>query len=121
MSRSTGEKFERMAETYLQNQGLDVITRNYFCKMGEIDLVCRHQETLVFVEVKYRSTPSHGESVAQVSYSKQRKLIRTAVNYAQVHGLYDKIPMRFDVVAIQPNEEQFEIQWLKNAITADGF
>jgi len=67
-------------------------------------------ETLVFVEVKYRSTQGYGGAQGAITASKQGKLRRTADWYLQQHGLSTS-PCRFDVVAIEGDE----IRWLKNA------
>ena len=58
--KAVGLHYERQAEKYLQQQGLNLILRNYQCKVGEIDLIMRDQKTLVFVEVRYRRSNHYG-------------------------------------------------------------
>ena len=110
-SRQTkGDKEERRACEYLQTQGLKLITENYLCKMGEIDLIMSDQDTLVFVEVRYRENKAFGGAAASITRSKQRKIIRTALFYQQQYA--PKSCMRFDVVAIEGDNQ---LQWFPAA------
>lgn len=94
-----GRSGEALAEEHLRRKGMLVLARNYRCRAGEIDLVARDGDTVVFVEVKERRGRSHGSAVEAVGWSKRRKVARAARMYAAVHGLSDA-PLRFDVVAI---------------------
>ncbi len=127
----TGEKSELRAEQFLRQQGLTLVTRNYRCKLGEIDLIMRDGEHLVFVEVRFRKHRHYGSASETVGYHKQRKLIRTAQYYLLMHPNLD-VPCRFDVVALHGintsentelavdagNERQKPIEWITNAFTA---
>jgi putative endonuclease len=108
----TGQNGEDDALAYLQRQGLALVDRNFRCKAGEIDLIMRHGETLVFVEVRKRADTRHGGAAASITVAKQRKLLRTA----QFYLLRYRMPpaCRFDVVAIDGQE----LNWIRNAITA---
>ena len=75
------------------------MVRNYRSRWGEIDLVCRHKKTLVFVEVKARSPESWGTPAEAVTPSKQRRIMRTAYAYLEEIKLQD-MPVRFDVVEV---------------------
>lgn len=121
MSRAKGHAFEQKAAQYLQQQGLKILEHNYTCRGGEIDLIAKEGSTVVFVEVKFRKSSRFGEPFAAVHGQKQRKIIRAATIYAQKERLLDKVPMRFDVISIQENGGEFEIQWLPNAFTTDGY
>ena len=114
-----GSQFEDRAAQLLRGAGLRVLERNFRCKLGELDLVCREGEVLVFVEVRYRSNPHFASAAASVTPAKQRRLWRTAQFYLQRHGLTDSQACRFDVIAFSGSREEAEdgIQWLKNAIT----
>jgi putative endonuclease len=103
---------EDFACSYLQTQGLTLITRNYSCRLGEIDLIMRDKNHLVFVEVRYRGNDAYGGGVASVTLGKQRKLIRSAQFYLQTHKLTDKVACRFDVLAISG---QNQVEWIKDA------
>ena len=90
---------ERRAAEFLQHKGYRVLDRNWTCRGGEIDLVCNDGDTLVFVEVRARSSTSHGTPLETVVDGKRRRLIRAAEIYLHVKQLSDRA-CRFDVVAI---------------------
>jgi putative endonuclease len=108
----TGQNGEDDALAYLQRQGLTLVDRNVRCKTGEIDLIMRHGDTLVFVEVRKRANARYGGAAASVTYSKQMKLLRAAQFYLQ--RFRTPPACRFDVVAIDGEE----LNWIKSAITA---
>ena len=114
-----GKRFEARAERLLHRAGLTILERNFACKLGEIDLVCRDGQSLVFVEVRYRSNPRYASAQASVTPAKQRRLLRTAQYYLQQKGLGESQACRFDVLAFTTthSEAKDEIEWLKNAIT----
>jgi len=114
--RAIGAEHERTALEYLQARGLKLVTKNFNCRMGEIDLIMRDQNTLVFVEVRFRNSRSHGGAVASINYKKQQKLWRTAQYYLVSIKKYDKIACRFDIIAIEMQGQQTHIQWLQNAL-----
>ncbi|MEO0082055.1 MAG: YraN family protein [candidate division WOR-3 bacterium] len=100
MNRSRlGAAGEQIAEQYLKSRGWRVLERNYRTKLGEIDLVCREKGTIVFVEVKTRTSSLYGEGTEAVNYSKQRKLYRLAQEYLGSHRL-ESADVRFDVLSI---------------------
>jgi len=80
-SSSIGQKAEQEALNFLKQQGLKLITQNYYCRQGEIDLVMSDQQTLVFIEVRYRKSHHYGSSAESVTINKQKKIIHTAVLY----------------------------------------
>lgn len=111
-----GKKAEKLAEKHLQKNGLKLIERNFYSRMGEIDLIMQDGEVLVFVEVRSRKSRTYGGSLASITVQKQQKIIKTAYNYLQKKQLFDKHPFRFDVVGI--DGESSQIQWLKHAFYA---
>ncbi len=113
MSVVTGLAAEQQARTYLIAQGLQWIESNYRCRWGEIDLIMRENNYLVFVEVRARASRSHGGAAASVTFSKQQKLIKTATNYLLSKKIYDKQPTRFDVLGLEGKD--MEVDWIKNA------
>jgi putative endonuclease len=94
-----GSSGETLAAQFLRRKGMVVLARNYRCRAGEIDLVARDGDAVVFVEVKERTGRSHGTAVEAVTWSKRRRIVRAARVYASAHGLTES-PLRFDVVAI---------------------
>jgi putative endonuclease len=116
--RSKGRDYERVAEQYLQQHGVAVVTRNFLCKLGEIDLIGFDDETLVFIEVRYRGQTSHGSALESISFRKQQKILRTASLYLQLNKLWH-LNTRFDVIAIGPGADgRPEIEWIRSAFTA---
>jgi putative endonuclease len=115
-ARAQGREAEDWALDYLQKQGLSLLTRNYRCRYGEIDLVMRHGQTLAFVEVKYRGNDDFGGAAGAVTRGKQAKLLKTALTYLQQEKPLLQ-NMRFDVVAMRPGiEQRFACEWLQNVI-----
>ncbi len=114
-AQQTGQMAEDIAYHYLTQQGLKLRTRNYLCRVGEIDLIMQDKNSLVFVEVRYRRNQNFGTSSETITVFKQKKLLRTANFYLQQTKLFEKIPCRFDVIAISKNLEPANIEWIKNA------
>jgi len=100
VSKAKGEQAERQAEDYLKARGWTILERNFRTRFGEIDLVARDGDTVVFVEVRSRSSDSFGSPEETVTREKRRRIIRTAQAYAQSRRL--DAAMRFDVVALSP-------------------
>jgi putative endonuclease len=106
-----GKAAEELATIYLQKQGLTLLTSNYRCKYGEIDLVMRDGKSLVFVEVRLRSSARFGGAASSITQQKQRKIAITAESYLQQHG---NQACRFDAVLMDRSEPD-HIEWIKNA------
>jgi putative endonuclease len=113
-TQQTGQAAEDIACRYLQQQGLQLITRNYRCRMGEIDLIMQDRDMLVFVEVRYRKNDCCGGSLHSINNAKQIKLLRAASFYLQQNQLTEKAPCRFDVIAINSLQDKHAPEWLKN-------
>jgi putative endonuclease len=112
-SRARGQQIEALAETFLRQQGLKPVTRNYTIKAGEIDLIMREGEVLVFVEVRYRASGQHGSGAESITHTKQQKLLKTASHYLQKHYANREPDCRFDVISASGEPVQF--QWIRNA------
>lgn len=109
----SGKSKETLACQYLENKGFKLIERNYYCRRGEIDLIMRDQNCLVFIEVRYRKHDHFGSAVESITVQKQQRLIFTAEHYRQQTGT--PLTVRFDVVAIGGPENNLSINWIKNA------
>jgi len=110
-----GQYAEQLACDYLQQHKLKLITKNYHCRRGEIDLIMQDEEdTMIFVEVRYRKSTKFGSALESVNQQKQQKIIFTATHYLsqQSHSFSN---YRFDVVAITPTINRPEITWIKDA------
>lgn len=97
--RQLGTQKERLAGKLLMKNGYEIISFNYRCRFGEIDIIAKENDMLVFVEVKYRSNEKMGMPQEAVDIRKQHKIIQVARYYCLSHGL-SQMPCRFDVVAI---------------------
>ncbi|MCB1775810.1 MAG: YraN family protein [Candidatus Competibacteraceae bacterium] len=104
---------EDLALRYLQEQGLILVTRNFRCRAGELDLIMRDGEYLVFVEVRSRRYVRYGTPAESVTRTKQKKLLRTAALYLQRHRLDP--PCRFDVAAVFQCGGEPQIEWIRDA------
>ena len=93
-----------MAISYLRKQGFEILEKNYYCRVGEIDLIGTEQGYLSFIEVKYRKNSRLGYPEEAVGRTKMRSIIKTAQNYLLRHGLSYDTPCRFDVVVILGND-----------------
>ncbi len=108
-------RWERLAARHLQQQGLKLITTNYSTKAGELDLVMKDRQTMVFVEVRYRQHSGWATAEESVTLSKQKKIRKAAAQYLQQKKLTDKIDCRFDVVAINGTLTPPRLNWIQNA------
>lgn len=97
-TRETGKRGEAVAATALQKAGYTIIERNWRCASGELDLVCRHRNEIVFVEVRSRAH-SADAALESITPRKRSQLIKLAHAYLDAHDLHDT-PYRIDVVAI---------------------
>lgn len=112
--RKTGNEQEEIAVHFLQAKGYEVIERNYYCRFGEIDIVCKEGGYLVFVEVKFRKDTRMGTPEEAVSPFKIQHIVRSSQNYLYQKRYSLDTPVRFDVVVILGNE----IQVIQNAFEA---
>jgi putative endonuclease len=114
--KEAGDAAEMAALEYLRERGLRLITRNYRCKMGEIDLIMLDGPILALIEVRARSSLDFGGAAASVGYRKQRRLIQAFRHLLMTRADLRKLRARFDVVAFeQPGNGRPRIEWLKDA------
>lgn len=109
-----GRSGEDLAANYLADLGYTILERNYEAPYGEIDLIALERGTLVFVEVKTRTTDAYGAPELAVNRRKQERMVKAALGYLKFKKLH-QMPCRFDVVAI--SGEQVEL--IKNAFEMD--
>ena len=109
-----GKRAERLAAEYLQRLGYRILATNYRSTVGEIDIVAHDKGTIVFVEVKARSSHRFGSPKAAVTPAKQRKVSMAALDYLKRSGNIDA-RARFDVVAIDTAGGTTDIEVVKNA------
>jgi putative endonuclease len=109
-NRTVGAEHEKIAGEYLAHQGYEILDYNFHSRTGEIDIIARDGEYLVFVEVKYRKSTASGHPLEAVTATKQKAISKTALFYMKKHGL-EYMPVRFDVVGMV--DEQVTL--IKNA------
>jgi len=114
-SRQSGAQWEKTAESFLRNHGLKLLQRNFSSRFGEIDLIMEDEETLVFIEVKYRKSNHHGSGADAVTFHKQGRISRTAAWYLAKNPHRAEQFCRFDVISIDPQKKDQGINWIKNA------
>jgi len=114
-SRVSGAHWEKTAESFLRSNGLKLLQRNFTSRFGEIDLIMEDDETVVFVEVKYRASNQHGSGADAVTFQKQGRLSRTASWFLAKHPHKAEQFCRFDVISIDPLKQDQGIEWIKGA------
>jgi len=120
LKRKIGNKAENLALQYLQKNELELVEQNYLTTMGEIDLIMldKSEESLVFIEVRYRKTQNFGTATDTITSSKQMKIIRTAKHFLLKHSQFDDLFCRFDVIGLESDLKYPVINWIKNAFEA---
>lgn len=113
--RSTGTFFEDLALSHAQRDGLSLIARNFNCRHGELDLVMRERDIVVFLEVRYRRSPSHGGALHSIGAAKRERLTKAASLFLQANPSLARHACRFDVIAIGGTREVPTIDWQRNA------
>ncbi|WP_446809279.1 YraN family protein [Methylomonas sp. 2BW1-5-20] len=106
-----GDSAERLALTYLEQQGLSLVCSNFRCKMGELDLVMKEGPTLVIVEVRFRKSEQFGGALASITRQKQARIVAATQHYVIINKL-GNASIRFDVVAVSGDNR---LEWIKNA------
>ncbi|MDI6741239.1 MAG: YraN family protein [Smithella sp.] len=113
-NKTTGEKGEFAAVSYLKQNGYQILETNYRCAIGEIDVIARENNELVFVEVKTRKSGEMGYPEEAVGIKKQKKMSQLALWYLQNEAM-NNANARFDVIAITVSGSKNEIRLIKNA------
>ncbi|HQK99533.1 MAG TPA: YraN family protein [Smithellaceae bacterium] len=111
---TAGRAGEKAAADYLLKNGYTILSRNYRCPAGELDIVAREKKEIVFVEVKARKSHVRGYPEQAVGFRKQKKMSQLALWYLQEHQLLDR-PARFDVVAVTLLADGPQIRLIRNA------
>ena len=112
--RRLGNAGEEAAAVFLERQGFRIVERNYVFAHGEIDIIAKEGDELVFVEVKLRRSGRFGSGVEAVTPRKQELLRRTAEGYVAQRSI-ENVVCRFDVVSLESARGKLEITHLRNA------
>jgi putative endonuclease len=108
--RGAGLQAEDLALDFLLGQGLRLLTRNYTCRLGEIDLILEEDGSVVFVEVRQRSSRAFGGAAESITRRKREKLLATARHY--LARKRQMPPCRFDAVLV---DGEGNVQWIRDA------
>ncbi len=119
-ARQQGLAIEKLAANYLRQQGVIILEKNVSCRHGEIDIIGQHDQTLIFVEVRYRQYHQFGSGAESVNRHKQQKLVKTAQTYLQAKKLTNSVSCRFDVISVSPtakggDTQKYQLDWIVNA------
>lgn len=115
MKKSLGSKGELLASRELEKRGYIVLERNFTCKIGEVDIIAKNNNTLVFIEVRSRTRSNFGYPEETVNYKKQVKLRQVAQYYLNKNHLHH-VGCRFDVVGIVwESDKRIKMKLIKNA------
>jgi len=116
--KKLGNRGEKIAAKFLRKHAYQIVERNYRSLLGEIDIVAKEDENIVFVEVKTRRSTDFGLPEEALSYDKRRRLTRLALNYLAYHKIKN-VNCRFDVVSVLMDEDKVKnVQLIKNAFSA---
>lgn len=114
-TQSAGQQAEDQALDVLQRRGLRLVARNWRCRGGELDLVMLDGDTVVFVEVRFRSHAAWGGALESVDARKRGRLSAAAQQFLQAHPRWREHSCRFDVVAMSPGKSAAAFNWIQNA------
>lgn len=115
--RETGRHWEDTAAQHIEASGLQILARRYYCRLGEIDLIAADGDTIVFVEVRYRSSGKFGGAAASVTRSKQQRILCAARHFIMHNHALAERRMRIDVIAVEGagNAATARLQWIRDA------
>ena len=109
--RQTGTQAENSAAAFLEQQGFEIVARNFLRRVGELDLVARAGDLLVVAEVRTRANDRFGGAAASVTPAKQRRIAMTAALFLDQHPGLRQCRVRFDVIVVRHGR----IEWLRHA------
>ena len=118
-ARARGAQVEAAARDYLVAAGLQTLAANAQARHGELDLVMRDGDTVVFVEVRYRRSAAFGGGFASVDAGKRRRLVLAARQFLAAHRDLRDAPCRFDVIDASGDPAAPKLRWLRDAFRAD--
>lgn len=117
-ARKRGQWAEELAADTLKDRGLQPLTNNYRCRWGEIDLIMRDAQTVVFVEVRFRSRTDFGDGAESIDARKRRRLVAAAQHFLQHNPALGDSACRFDVVSVTGGTSGDKLEWIKSAFEA---
>ena len=119
-TRERGHWAEGLAQDYLRHNGLKPLAKNHRCRWGEIDLIMRDRDMVVFVKVRYRARSDFGTGAESIDRQKRSRLVATARDYLQRNAQLSNSPCRFDVISVSPARSNADhcVEWIRDAFEA---
>lgn len=114
-----GHFYERVAQKYIIEKNLDIICTNFHSRFGEIDIIAKDKEYLIFFEVRMRKDNSLVSPAESVDKKKQKKIVKTALEFISTHRM--DLQPRFDVLEIKECEGRVYINHIQNAFSSDEY
>ena len=114
--QTAGVIAEQPAARFLERHGLTILARNYRCRGGEVDIICREERVLVFVEVRLRRNAGYGGAAASITATKQRRIALAARHYLASQARNAEPECRFDCLLLDALSEA-AIEWLRAAFS----
>ena len=114
-NKSVGRYGEDISANFLSRQGYEIIEKNFSCKVGEIDIIARDKDELVFIEVKTRYDLSHGVPAEAVDLNKKKHIYRAAEYFLMIHNILDTF-VRIDVIEVYLGKNGYRLNHIKKAI-----
>jgi putative endonuclease len=117
--QALGRAAEAAAASHLAGHGLEILLRNYRCRMGELDIIARAApDILVIAEVRLRSRRDYGGGAASVDGLKQGRIIQASRHLLMTRPALARLRARFDVLDLEPEGDGYRIDWIRGAFTA---
>lgn len=110
-NRKLGNAGENIAVSFLEKNGLRILDRNFYTNHGEIDIIAKEGDTIVFVEVKFRESRLCGNPLEAITYRKIKTIIRASRVYLYFKHYPPSVPVRYDCIGITGAE----VNWIKGA------
>ncbi|HPD61349.1 MAG TPA: YraN family protein [Thermodesulfobacteriota bacterium] len=114
-----GKRGEELAIGFLKKLHYKILEKNFRCKLGEIDIIALQGKTLVFIEVKTRSSLEYGSPQTSITSKKRKQLTKVAFFYLQKNRLFDRAA-RFDVVSVECDLGKEKVELIRNAFEISG-
>lgn len=114
-NQELGKLGEDLATKYLQKIGYIIIDRNFRCKQGEIDIIAKYKQEIIFIEVKTRTNLNYGEPAEAVTQLKQKHIERATEYYIYRNNLY-KLFIRIDIIEVYIKKDKYRINHIKQVL-----
>lgn len=120
--KEKGDAIEQTCYDFLRQQKIVIIERNFRSKFGEIDLIgIENKDTVIFFEIRYRQHTTHGSAAETVNYTKQQRIVKTALFFLSKQAYLQKMTYRFDIIGASSYNSEIIFNWQKNAFQGSSW